>query len=95
MLLQSSALGVITKPLPLQEFSPEQSLLAPLQALWPLQSLPPTHFTAAGFAPVYGAADSWALTLLARNIIATAEAKSAPFALFFMCTLPCEPEGTL
>ena len=37
----------MTQPLPLHEFCPMQPLLAVLHELWPLQLLPPIHFTLA------------------------------------------------
>jgi hypothetical protein len=43
---QASAVLVMVKPWPLQEFSPLHSLLAVLQALMPLQELLPVHLTA-------------------------------------------------
>jgi hypothetical protein len=63
----------------LQAFLPLQSFWADLQDDWPLQPLPPTHFTWSVLVP------SWAraLTTPVTNSIATALAISAFFAFIF------------
>src|SRR5947209_13348045 len=50
--LQAASDDAIEIPKVLQAFRPLQEFPAPLQALWPLQALVPTHLTAAAFADV-------------------------------------------
>src|SRR5260370_8752275 len=66
------------KPLPLQEFIAWQSLSKLLQALWPLQLLPPRQATSTGGLLE---ADSSARTGFAMNAIATALPNIAPLGL--------------
>jgi hypothetical protein len=75
-LVQTSAEVDITQPLPLHEFCPMQPLLAVLHELWPLQLLPPMHFTLAALAGF--AEELCARTGVLRNIAPTAAAKAAP-----------------
>jgi hypothetical protein len=56
----------------------------PLQALWPLQLLPPTHLTLAWLAPLD---ESCANTGEVKNIAPTAAAKIAPVNVFLSIAL--------
>jgi hypothetical protein len=67
-----------------------QSFCALLHELWPLQELAPTHFTLAAIAPDPldgAAAGSWAIAAEAKNSVATAEARIAPFVPLFIVSL--------
>src|ERR1700722_2200044 len=66
----------ITQPLPLHEFCPMQPLLADLHELWPLQLLPPMHFTLSALAEFPELV--CARTGVLKNIAPTAAAKTAP-----------------
>src|SRR5216684_5250438 len=81
--VHSSALEVVTQPLPLQEFWPLQLLLALLHELCPLQLLPPTHLSCAA------ALSSAAISGCARNISPTAVASTAP--VNFILFIPRSP----
>ena len=72
--LGARGLGAMTNPCPLQLFKPLHSLVAVLQALWPLQALAPTHFISASSALAETGA---------RANIAAAAAASAKLELVF------------
>src|SRR5713226_7287357 len=79
---------VTTYPWPLQEFCPGPGLLAVLHALFPEQSLPPTHLTLAACAVVDEPPEFCAWRLVPANAIATAPARIAPESTFFFIIMP-------
>jgi hypothetical protein len=77
-LVQSSAVGSIIKPFPLQAFCPLQELFALLHAPWPLQELIPKHCT-----PELAASANAEVAGTPANAIA-ATASAAPIIFLFL-----------